>query len=157
MRAVRLNPKVEHLEEMNDTYGLFDLDVNTGRPTPHWERRNLHSLRLLFPLRLAYFPDFWVKRIPVNQRAADALSNVLKELDQTHSQEELTKLALNHFVRCYCFGDATPSLFWYGAAWELSPQVSGEVLTEVIKVFGRHGWTYCGLNDRSRVREFEFW
>ena len=70
---VKLNGKVEHLDEMNTLYGLFDLDVNTGRPTPQWEGRNLHSLRLPFPLQIAYFPGFWVKRIQVNRRAADAL------------------------------------------------------------------------------------
>ena len=111
MRAVKLNGKVDHLDQMNELYGPFDLEVNTGRPTPQWEGRNLHSLRLPFPLRSAYFPEFWVKRIQVNRRAADALSNVLFELAATHTIESLTKLGLNQFVRCYCFGDASPSLF----------------------------------------------
>jgi hypothetical protein len=157
MRAVKLNAKIEHLDDMNIMYGMFDLDVNTGRPTPQWEHRNLHSLRLPFPLLSAYFPEFWVKRVQVNRRAADALSNVLNELAATYTLENLHKTALDRFVRCYCFGDAAPSLFWYGAAWELSPQVAGEELTTAIKIFGRHGWTYCGLENRSRSREFEYW
>ena len=157
MRAVKLNPKIDRLEEMNALYGGFDLDLNTGRPTPQWENRNLHKLRLPFPLLSTYFPDFWVRRIQVNHRATGALEAVLTELAATHTIESLHKVALDRFVRCYAFGDSTPSLFWYGAGWELSPQVNGEELTEAIKVFGRHGWTYCGLNDRSRTREFEYW
>ena len=157
MRAVKLNGKVEHLDQMNELYGAFDLEVNTGRPTPQWEGRNLHSLRLPFPLRSAYFPEFWVKRIQVNRRAANALQMALNELAATHTIESLHKTGLDQFVRCYCFGDSSPSLFWYGAAWELSPQVAGEELATAIKVFGRHGWTYCGLENRSRTREFEYW
>ena len=157
MRAVKLNAKVEHLDDMNTLYGMFDLEVNTGRPTPQWEGRNLHSLRLPFPLRSAYFPEFWVRRVQVNRRAASALHNVFAELRATHTIESLAKTGLDQFVRCYCFGDSTPSLFWYGAAWELSPQVAGEELASAIKVFGRHGWTYCGLENRSRTREFEYW
>ena len=157
MRAVKLNAKVERLDDMNTLYGPFDLEVFTGRPTPQWEGRNLHSLRLPFPLRSAYFPEFWVKRIQVNRRAADALHNVLSELRATHTIESLAKLGLDQFVRCYCFGDSSPTLFWYGAAWELSPQVNGETLAAVIKIFSRHGWAYCGLDNRSRSREFEYW
>ena len=157
MRAVKLNPKIDHLDQMNELYGIFDLDVNTGRPTPQWEHRNLHSLRLPFALRSAFFPDFWVKRIQVNRRAAGALSSVLAELAATYTLESLSKNGLDQFIRCYAFGDSSPSLFWFGAGWELSPQVPGETLTAVIKVFSRHGWTYAGLNDRSRTREFEFW
>lgn len=156
MRAVQLNPKVEHLVQMNTLYGPFDLDVNTGRPTPQWEGRNLHSLRLPFPLRSAYFPGFWVRRVQINRRAADALSNVLAELRAAYTIEALAKTGLDQFVRCYCFGDSNPTLFWYGAAWELSPQVVGETLLDTVKIFSRHGWTYCGLENRARSREFEF-
>lgn len=157
MRAVKLNAKVEHLDQMNELYGPFDLDVNTGRPTPQWEGRNLHSLRLPFPLRSTYFPEFWVRRIQVNRRAADALHKVFSEFRATHTIESLAKTGLDQFVRCYCFGDANPSLFWYGAAWEVSHQVSGETLVAATKIFARHGWTYCGLENKTRTREFEFW
>lgn len=157
MRAVRLNPKVEHFEDMNVLYGLFDLDVNTGRPTPQWEGRNLHSLRLPVGLQSAYFPEFWLKRVQVNRRAADALLKVLREIAQTYTPEAREAHGLDQFIRCYSFGGKEPNLFWYGAAWELSPQVGGDVLASAIKVFGRHGWTYCGLNNRARIREFEFW
>jgi hypothetical protein len=157
MRQVQLNQKVEHLGEMNVLYGSFDLDVNTGRPTSAWEHRSLHSLRLPFPLQSAFFPGFWLKRIQVNRRAVDALSNVMNELAASYTIESLAKTGLDRFIRCYAFGDSTPSLFWFGAAWELSALVNGETLVETIKIFSRHGWTHCGLNDRSRSRQFEYW
>ena len=157
MRAVKLNAKVDHLDQMNELYGPFDLDVNTGRPTPQWEGRNLHNLRLPFPLHSQFFPDFWVRRIKVNHRASDALHNVLAELRTSYTIEALAKNGLDRYVRCYCFGDSTPTLFWYGAAWELSPMVTGDTLTDTIKIFGRHGWTYCGLENRARSREFEYY
>ena len=34
MRAVKLNGKVEHLDQMNELYGAFDLEVNTGVTDP---------------------------------------------------------------------------------------------------------------------------
>lgn len=157
MRQVELVPKVEHLAEMKLHYGMFDLDLNSGRPTSAWEHRNLHLLRLGFPLRHAYFPDFWLKRIQVNQRAVDALAKVLKQIGETWSPEALEAYGLNQFVRCYSFGDGEPSLFWFGAGWQLSPQVGGEILSEAIKIFQQHGWTYCWIRDKRRIREFEYW
>ena len=156
MRQVELNPKVEHLSEMNQLYGLFDLDINTGRPTSQWEGRNLHSLRLPFPLQSAYFPNFWLRRVQVNHRAVEALSRTLNQLAEYWTPEALAAHGLNQFVRCYSFGCKEPSLFWYGAGWELSQMVGGEPLAEAIKIFQKHGWTYCGLSDKRRIREFEF-
>lgn len=157
MRAIELNSKVPHLSEMNQAYGRFDLDVNTGVPTPVWERRNLQHLRLDYPLKNAFFPEFWHRRVTVNRRAAGALGNVLRELAVRYTPEAMNAHGLDQFVRCYCFGGGDPSLFWFGGGWELSPQVVGEVLAETIKVFVKHGWTYCGVSDKKRLREFEFW
>jgi hypothetical protein len=156
MRQVELISKVEHLAEINELYGRFDLDVNTGRPTPQWEGRNLHSLRLPFPLQSAYFPGFWLKRIQVNRRAADALLKVLREIAEIYTPEAREAYGLDQFVRCYAFGGKEPNLFWYGAGWELSPQVGGEVLSDVLKIFQQHGWTYCWIRDKHRIREFEY-
>ena len=156
MRLVELNPKIEHLTEMSGLYGLFDLDINTGRPTPQWEGRNLYSLRLPFPLQSAWFPGFWLKRVQVNRRAADSLLKVLKQMSEVWTPEALEAHGLNQYLRCYAFGSKEPNLFWYGAGWELSPIVGGEPLAEAIKIFQRHGWTYCGLSDKRRIREFEF-
>jgi hypothetical protein len=157
MRQIELNPKVDHLAEINQLYGLFDLDINTGRPTEQWERRNLFSLRLPFGLQSAWFPGFWLKRVQVNKRASEALAKVLAQMVEVWTPEALNAHGLNQFVRCYAFGSKEPNLFWYGAGWELSPMVGGEPLAEAVKVFQRHGWTYCGLNDKKRIREFEFW
>jgi hypothetical protein len=157
MRQVELNPRVEHLSEMNTLYGLFDLDVNSGRPTPQWEARNLHALRLPFPLQSAWFPGLWFKRLLVNRRAAEALLRVFQELAETYTSAAREAYGLDQFVRCYAFGGKEPSLFWYGGGWELSPQVGGEVLSEVVKIFQRHGWTYCWIKDKHRIRELEYW
>jgi hypothetical protein len=155
MRQVELNSKVEHLSEMTQLYGHFDLDP-FGRPTPQWEGRNLHSLRLPFPLQSAYFPGFWLKRVQVNRRAADALLKVLREIAENYTPEAREAHGLDQFVRCYSFGTKSPDLFWYAAGWELSPQVGGDVLSDVLKIFQRHGWTYCWIRDKRRIREFEF-
>jgi hypothetical protein len=157
MRQVELNSRIEHLQEINTLFGLFDLDINTGRPTDAWEARNLHSLRLPFPLQSAYFPGFWLKRVQVNRRAAEALLRVLQEMETIWTPEARDAYGLNQFVRCYQFGGKQPDLFWYGAGWELSPQVGGEVLSEVITLWQKHGWTYCWIRDKRRIREFEYW
>jgi hypothetical protein len=157
MRQVELNPKVEHLEEMTRLYGMFDLDIGTGRPTTQWEHRNLFSLRLPFELQSAFFPGFWLKRVQINRRAAEVLAKAFAEIAETFSPESRDAHGLNQFVRCYAFGGTEPSLFWYGAAWELSPQVSGEALSKAVQIFQRHGWTYCGIKDKHRLRQFEYW
>jgi hypothetical protein len=157
MRQVELNPKVEHLDEINQLYGLFDLDINTGRPTSQWEHRNLFFLRLPFELQSAYFPNFWLKRVQVNRRAAEALNRVFAEIAETYTPEARDAYGLNQFIRCYAFGGKEPSLFWYGAGWELSPQVNGETLSDVIKIFQKYGWTYCWIRDKRRIRELEYW
>ena len=41
------------------------------------------SLRLPFHLQSAYFPDFWLKRIQVNRRAAEALARTLADIAET--------------------------------------------------------------------------
>ena len=158
MRHIELNPKVEHLAEMTQLYGVFDLDINTARPTPQWEKRNLHSLRLPFPLQSAYFPNFWLKRVLVNRRAAEALSRTFAEIIETFSPEAREAHGLNQFVRCYAFGGGKePNLFWYGAGWELSSQVGGEALSKAVQIFQKHGWTYCWIKDKHRIRELEYW
>src|SRR4029077_5381798 len=157
MRQVELNPKIEHLAEINQLYGLFDLDINTGRPTVMWEKRNLHALRLPFDLQSAYFPGLWFKRVQVNNRAAEALNRVFQEIADSWTPEAREAHGLDQFIRCYSFGSGEPSLFWFGAAWELSPQVNGETLSEAIKIFQKYGWTYCWIRDKRRIREFEYW
>jgi hypothetical protein len=157
MRLIELNPKIERAAEITALYGPFDLDAMTGRPTEHWERRNLYKLRLPFALRHVYFPEFWLRRCWINKRASESMIGVLDQMAAQWTLEALSAYGLDQFVRCYSFGSKTPDLFWYGAGWELSPEVGGETLGEMIKIFARHGWTYCGLNDKKRIREFEYY
>lgn len=157
MRQIELSPKIENLDQINRLYGPFDLDVMTGRPTEAWERRTMHKLRLPFSLKHIYFPEFWMRRILINRRATDAMRGVLDQFAAKWSFEALSAHGLDQFVRCYSFGSGVPDLFWYGAAWELSPAVGGEVLAEAIKIFAANGWSYAGLNDKKRLRQFEFW
>jgi hypothetical protein len=93
----------------------------------------------------------------VNRRTAEALLRVFNEIETTWTPEARDAYGLNQFIRCYQFGGKEPNLFWYGAGWELSPQVGGEVLSEAITIFQRHGWTYCWIRDKRRLREFEYW
>lgn len=157
MKNIQLISRIERLTEMTSIYGQFDLDINTGRPTTQWERRNLHSFRLPFPVKACWFEDFWMRRVQVNRRASEALNRVFQDLILTYEPEYMKAHGLDQFVRCYAFGASEPSLFWYGAGWELSPQVNGETLVEVVKIFVRNGWTYCGATDKKRSREFEYW
>jgi hypothetical protein len=157
MRNVELIPDIERLADMTQLYGRFDLDINTGCPTESWERRYLFHLRLEYPLQSTWFPEFWYKRVRVNRRAAESLNRILHDLRVFFGPEEIEKQGLNQFVRCYNFGGKIPSLFWYGAAWELSPKVGGDALAQTTKIFLQHGWTYAGLEDRKRLREFEYW
>jgi hypothetical protein len=157
MRLVELTSETDKLAKMIALYGHFDLDMITGRPNEIWERRSLFNLRLPFSMRSIWFPEFWYRRIRVNRRCSDALLKVLLELQENFSLEEIKDTGLDEFVRCYDFGCGKPSLFWYGAGWELSPKVTGDALAQAIKCFVRHGWHYEGVDDKRRIREFEFW
>jgi hypothetical protein len=157
MRLASFSPDTEELVKMEQVYGTFDLDMVTGRPTDIWERRTMFQLRVPFGLQSAWFPSFWYRRIQVNRRASGALERVLQDLAKIFTLEEIREAGLDQFVRCYNFGGGRPSLFWYGAGWELSPKVTGDPLAQTIKLFVRHGWKYEGVSDKRRVREFEFW
>ena len=157
MRQVELNPRIEHLDDMNRLYGLFDLDINTGRPTPQWERRNLHSLRLPVGLQSAYFPGFWLKRVQVNTRAAEALSKVLNQMAELGPLRRSRRMGSISLCAVTLSGAKSRTYSGTAPAGSYRPMVGGEPLAEAVKIFQRHGWTYSGLNDKKRIREFEFW
>ena len=157
MRNAELASVTTRVQEIKNLYGLFDLAPD-GRPREAWERRNLRNLRLEYPLRSPWFPDFWFNRVKVNKRMSPAISLVLKEIGVRWTPEFRANNGLDQLVKCYCFGDGNSlSLFWYGAAWRLSEQVKGAVLEDVIKIFLKHGFTYAYPTDQTRTRDFEFW
>ena len=156
MRLANLLPVAE-AAEMEILYGKFDLQID-GTPTELWENRNLKKHRLDEMLKHAFFPDVWVQKILVNRRVTSPLGQVMREINTRWTREARSAYGLDQFVKCYCFGDGSgPNLHWYGAAWELSQQVGGEALSEVVKVFTRHGFTWCGATDKKRIRSFEYW
>jgi hypothetical protein len=157
MRFASLAPVGEQIAEIESLYGKFDISLD-GVPTAAWEGRNLKRWHLPEMFQLAFFPDVYIKKTQVNVRIFGPLCLIYEEILARWTTEARAAYGLNQFVKCYAFGDgAGPSLFWYGAAWRLSPQVGGEVLGEVIKVFTRHGFSWCGLSDKRRIRDFEYW
>jgi hypothetical protein len=141
------------VREAETLYGRFDLNFE-GQPRPAWIARNMAWYRFHGPMRHAYFPEIFIYKIQVNRRMKDALGNALGELQKRFTREALQAHGLDQFVKCYCFGEgAGPNLFWYGAAWELSPQVGGAELEEAIRIFTRAGFTH----DKKRLRTFEYW
>jgi hypothetical protein len=138
---------------MEQLYGPFELTFD-GVPALGWENYNLRKFQLPEALQLAYFPEAYLRFVRCNRRMLGALDGALREIVKTWPLEERAAYGLNQFVKCYCFGDGSgPNLHWYGAAWELSPQVSGDVLADVAKIFTRNGFT----RSEKRVRGFEYW
>lgn len=138
-------------------YDKFDLGLD-GFPTPWWQARNLLKWKSPFPLEHAFFPDSYLQRVWVNRRMAGPLWQAYAEIAARWTREARAAYGLNQFVKCYCFGEGSkPNLHWYGAAWELSSQVGGEILAEVVKVFTRHGFTHAHTSDKHKLRTFELW
>lgn len=157
MRFASLAPVGEEIAQMEALYGKFDIGSD-GLPTAPWIGRNLKKFRPSQMLQHAFMPEVYVSRILVNRRMVGALYQVYQEIDARWTLEARTAYGLTQFVKGYCFGDGDkPNLFWYGGAWRMSPQLGGEVLSEVVKVFTRHGFTHCGTADKKRLRDFEFW
>jgi hypothetical protein len=157
MRFVQMALVHEAVPEMEELYGQFDLGLD-GVPNTLWESRNLKKWRPPEMLQHAFFPQMYIPKVRVNRRIFGPIGLVYEEIAARWTAEARKAYGLNQFVKCYCFGDGPgPNLFWYGGAWRLSPQVGGEVLGEVIKVFTRHGFTYCGALDKRRLRDFEMW
>jgi hypothetical protein len=153
MRSAVLAPISPTISEMETLYDRFDLDLY-GRPTVGWENRCLRKWRPPEMLESAFFPGYYLAKVLVNKRLLGPLEQVYNEIVMRWTLEARRAHGLNQFVKCYAFGDGDkPNLFWYGAAWELSPQVNGEELTEVVKIFTRNGFTH----DRKRLRIFEYW
>jgi hypothetical protein len=154
MRNVELVETTSAVREMEAIYGYFDLDINTGRPTTAWENRNLKSIRLPEGLEHQFFNGFYLLRVQVNRRMMGALERVYLEINKRWSAEARRAHGLNRFVRCYSFGEGdTANLFWYGAAWELSAAVNGEILAEAIELFKQYGFKH----DKRKLRIFEYW
>jgi hypothetical protein len=157
MRFVSLAPVGPEIAEMEALYGRFDIGLD-GLPTPSWVARNLKKFKPGQMFQHAFMPDVWVNGVLVNRLIVGALHQVYAEIGARWTLEARTAYGLTQYVKCYCFGDGDkPNLFWYGAAWRLRQQVGGEALSEVIKVFTRHGFTYCGSTDKKRLRDFEMW
>jgi hypothetical protein len=157
MRFAQMAPVTEQVPEMQRLYGEFDIALD-GLPTPAWIARNLVKWRTPEMMQLCFFPDVYVKKVLVNRRIFGPIALSYEEIVARWNTEARKAHGLNQFSKCYAFGSGDlPSLFWYGAAWRLSPQVGGEVLGEVVKIFTRHGFTWCGVSDKRRVRDFELW
>jgi hypothetical protein len=153
MRNAAIAPVNETAKEAQDLYGRFDLNFE-GNPRPSWIARNLMWYRFHGPMRHAYFPEIFVYKTLINRRMREAFDRTQAELHSRFTLEALRAHGLDQFVKCYCFGDGQgPNLFWYGAAWEISPQVVGAELDEAIQIFKRAGFTH----DRKKLRTFEYW
>ena len=153
MRNASLAQVTDLVKDMELLYGQFDIGLD-GQPTETWQNRNLKRLRLPEMLQHAFFPQVYLLKVVVNRRMVAPLERVYLDICNRWTESERKAYGLNQFVKCYCFGDGSaPSLFWYGAAWELSGQVSGEPLTETVKLFQKQGFTH----DRKRLRVFEYW
>lgn len=157
MRFAKLVESTSTVKEMESLYGTFDIGLD-GTPNGLWQARNLKLWRPPEMFQCAFFPDVYLARIRVNRRLLGPLGRAYEEIAARWTREARIAYGLNQYVKCYSFGDGDgPNLFWWGAAWRLSPQVGGEVLAAAIEIFGRHGFKHVGLGDKRRVRDFEFW
>lgn len=157
MRNASLLEVNEQVLDMARLYGQFDVGLD-GRPTPQWEGRNLKRFKCPEMMQHAFFPQVYLAKVLVNRRLLGPLERVYSEIVVRWTPEARVAYGLNQFVKCYCFGDgAGPNLFWYGGAWELSTAVHGDVLSDVVKIFTRHGFTHAYVTDKKRLRTFEYW
>jgi len=156
MRVTELVTREENqASRILELYGPFALGPG-GTPRETWEARHLRRVRLAVQFKHAVFPDFCLRWISVNRRMVSAIQGVFSEVAARSTSEVQEASGLDTFIKCYCFGDRAEeglSLFWYGAAWQLSPKLRGDMLREVVKVFVRHGFTPRDDNDRI----LEYW
>lgn len=139
----------ERMHKAEQVYGKFELDFWTGKPTREWEIRQLHDLSI--NLWSYYIPDFFHRSVQVNRKAQATLAAIYAEIRSVFSPDEQKAYHLDQFVRCYCFGHGSPSLFWWGAAWELSPKTKGDALDWAAEIFVKNGW------KRTSAKVFEHW
>jgi hypothetical protein len=157
MRFAKLANVNDAVGDMEQLYGTFDLGLD-GTPNGLWQARNLKNWKPPEMFQCAFFPGVYIARIRVNRRLLGPLGRVYEEMCVRWTREARTAYGLNQYVKCYAFGDGDgPNLFWWGAAWRLSGQVGGEVLSQAIEIFRRHGFTYVGVIDKRRLRDFELW
>jgi hypothetical protein len=149
------NDAIEHLEKL---YSKFDLAPN-GFPTVQWENRNLRDFALERRMRFYWAPEVYLSKIRVNRRLVDPLAAVLAEINRRWEPPQAEKENLDVFVRSYCFGGGEqngPNAHWWGAAWDLSPLLSGVALEEAIKIFTKAGFTWYGATSKNLLRHLEY-
>jgi hypothetical protein len=153
MRFATLEPISPRIKQAEAVYGKFDLGPD-AMPNEWWLNRNTIWLQLREPMQSVWFADEWVRKVRMNRRMTVPFAKAEREIYERWTRPERHAHGLDQYVKCYCFLDGPgPNLHWWGAAWEVSPRVVGEVLTEVVAIFTRHGFKH----DRTRLRTFEFW
>jgi|SRR5215467_9553717 len=142
----------EAAKRILELYGPFALGPS-GYPRETWEARHLRPARFAVQFQHAAFPEFCLKFVRVNRRMVPAIQSVFNEIAARWNLEVQAVSGLNRFYKCYCFGDGEElSLFWYGAAWQLSPLLRGDMLKEVVKIFVRNG--FRPREDNERILEY---
>jgi hypothetical protein len=155
---ITFSPTNEHIQLLEKLYTKFDLAAN-GWPTQAWENRNLRDYALNRRMRFFYAPAVYLTKVRVNRRMVEPLARVLAEIEERWDPKQAEKDNLDVFVRSYCFGGGElqmPNAHWWGAAWDLSPLVSGVALEEAIKIFQRQGFFWYGPGSKHLIRHFEY-
>jgi hypothetical protein len=158
MNDVTFIPTNDSIRALERVYSKFDLGAN-GLPTLAWENRNLRDYSLNRRLRYFYAPDVYLTKVRVNRQMVEPLNRVLSEIEARWDAKQAEKENLDIYVRSYCFGggeSSGPNAHWWGAAWDLSPLVSGVALEESIKIFLKNGFKWYGASNKALVRHLEY-
>ena len=158
MPTATLTPRSEAIETLENLYTKFDLGPS-GYPTAVWEAHHIRDLVLNRRMRWAWDNGIYLSRLRVSRRMGAALATVLDEINARWEPAAAEAAHLDVFVRCYCFGGGElPSVnpHWWGAAYDLSPLVTGVALEEAIKIFTKYGFTWGGATNKALIRHFEF-
>jgi hypothetical protein len=155
---ITFSPTNDTIQQLEGFYTKFDLGAN-GYPTSAWENRNLRDYALNRRLRFFYAPAVYLTKVRINRRMVEPLASVLAEIEKRWDPKEAEKENLDVFVRSYCFGGGeilVPNAHWWGAAWDLSPLVTGVALEEAIKIFQKNGFTWFGPSNKHLLRHLEY-
>lgn len=150
------------LEEIKALYG--DPQHIPGKPDVEWERENLSTFQLPYPLRLSWDKDTLVSTVTAHKLVGEYICDALDEIGQYNGGWYLDKFGYNRFGGIYNprfkRGIDELSTHAWGIAIDLNPHLGplgeeSKMPDFIVKAFTNRGFVWGGVFPRPDGMHFQ--
>ncbi len=136
------------------------------------DTKNLTSIKLPYPMKIAWDTKTTVNSMMVHKLAADSLSKIFKEILATYTLPEIQRLGIDLFGGSYNFRQMRGGSDWSVHSWALAidldpsrnslkatsktAQFAKPEYKKMIDIFYKHGWYSLGREKNYDWMHFQF-